>query len=424
MVIWLCMGTLLFAQASQSDSLDQFVAAASQKEIQSSYETYLTDLLHDEKYWYSELQIFKDTSGTLSFEDILSYDDKFEWNNTKTNYPSDKVYWAKLMLRGNPEKGDYYLFNIANDAAGRRSWLWIEAYLVHENGEVDREKTGFALAKEEKAIPTAQNMIRFSVEQGEKVVLYVRLKGVKKILKPGFIQFGVVTENWWSQKNIDAWRSSSLIAVLVIQFLYFLLLFFIEKERVHLYFSLAIFGVFIEYGSRFLNEFSTSLGAIDLIAYSGIPIFLIGITKYTAYYFNVPKGSVLSKKTLPAFISLCCLYLVIIYSVYSVYLIHNVPPFFIAILTALTILIIFMGAGLCGYMAMTAAENYKVYRKFYLLSFTLICKYGIPSSFTSARCSTIFPCGFVNFTAFDKRLKMICCIFLASKSITNSSTSV
>ena len=62
---------------------------------------------------YNTLQIYKDSTGTLSIGEVSapSFRDSFSINNTN-EFNLDKAtwYWVKLRLRGNPDRDDSYLF--------------------------------------------------------------------------------------------------------------------------------------------------------------------------------------------------------------------------------------------------------------------------------------------------------------------------
>ena len=128
-------------------------------------------------YLFRYLEIFKDESKQLNFDSIQLKSVDFKLNNTNVNVDTNAVYWYKVKLRGHPEQSDDYLFQISADYYGKNSWNKIDAYLVHEDGSIEQQQSGFALQKKDKAIPFPANLHRFSIAKNELVTLYLSVKG-------------------------------------------------------------------------------------------------------------------------------------------------------------------------------------------------------------------------------------------------------
>lgn len=141
--------------------------------------------------------VYQDSSQQMRFDSIRKRGEIFELHNP--NYPIDTnaVYWCKLKLRGHPEKTKEYVFQISSDSYGRRSWNNINAYLVHEDGSVEKQRSGFALRPEEKAVPYPPNLLRYRIAKNEKAVLYFRLEGLEAKRKPSSIAALLVDDGYY-----------------------------------------------------------------------------------------------------------------------------------------------------------------------------------------------------------------------------------
>ncbi|MEZ4933040.1 MAG: adenylate/guanylate cyclase domain-containing protein, partial [Saprospiraceae bacterium] len=432
-------------------------------------------------------QIYKDSSRQMSFDSIRERPNIFRINNTQDDFDPNAVYWCKFKLRGHPEKTGEYLFQVSSDYYGERSWNNIKAFLVHADGRVETQKSGFGLKKEEKAIPFPANLLRITIAQNETAVLYFRLEGVPAERMPTFISINLVGDeayldmdggyefkghfyrdfgyphfvsnyilhheivvdtagtmdiesvykNWQSldrkdymsvkpaadqvywlkakfigspifngeqvihvtnfaisdlhsfdyvdayvpdgeggfhhqrtgdqvplrERPYDFWATflkidvplndtlellvrlegadpgllpakiklthidessiwpaqidlalfeGIILGIYAVQFLYFLLLFFVEKDRIHLYLSCFVLGVFIEslFSPRNYQEFVAFSAWKDLsVQFSWISLFLIffGLIKFILLYFDYPKSSRLSKWVIPVYFSLLAL---------------------------------------------------------------------------------------------------------------------
>ena len=171
-----------------------------QKEIQRRYGWHLDDH-SDEQSIYSTLNIYHDKEGNTTFEEIRNNDQLFENNKTSDkeyNYDPKEVYWGKLILYGDSEKTDDYLFHFSSDRYFQ-SWGNIETWMIHANDSISYFQTGDQFRVTEKPIPSQFNMLHYTIQQNEKVVLYFRMEGVdeEKIRKPNRIRIYLLEEDKW-----------------------------------------------------------------------------------------------------------------------------------------------------------------------------------------------------------------------------------
>ena len=161
---------LIYGQSSPSDSL-----------VKNNNGWNLDSLTSNTHEFYEELEIFHDKNGTITFEELRKNEQLFGINSTLENYQSDQVYWAKLVLRGSSIKTNNYLFHFTTNEwkysyftryGWEPSWERIDAWLVHEDGKVIHQKTGIALSKEDKSIPSPMSLTRFEIQQNENITLY------------------------------------------------------------------------------------------------------------------------------------------------------------------------------------------------------------------------------------------------------------
>ncbi|MEL7248750.1 MAG: ATP-binding protein [Bacteroidota bacterium] len=418
--IFIGSGYFLLAQTYEvHDGPEAKEAWQNYQSWQSQYGWHLNDLPFGKKYWYYELQVLEDSDQVFEFKDIRKRPQAFLLNDSHKTYQPTDVYWVKLVLRGHPDRDNNYLFHIANDHVGRLSWLKINAWLEHQNGQIDSAQSGFLLPKTEKEVPVSQNMVRLPVRASERAVLYLRLEGTKRFIRPDRIQLGLVSENWWAEKNSESWRRGSLLAVLIIQFLYFLILFFIEREHIHLFFAIALLGLALDYGCRYIGAFSTSLGPWDVIGYNGIPLFLIGITHYTAYYFKLTADTWLAKRGLGLFTILSAVYIAIAWITHFSFSASAIPSTLLAFLVTAIVLITIAGIVICLYLAFGIGKIYPHYQKFYLLSFApllIILLLFIGLVVTSSQGLALQSSSYISFFTYGQEISLFLMLVLLALS--------
>ncbi|MEM7371597.1 MAG: response regulator [Bacteroidota bacterium] len=126
------------------------------------------------------MQVMLDESRSMQLEDVRARSDLFQGNDLNQTFDSTTVYWSSMVVRGHPDKTDSYLFQISRDNAGVRSWNKIDAYLIHEDGRIDSQRTGLSIPLAERSVHYPLPIVRFEVKEGEKARLYLRVSGVQK----------------------------------------------------------------------------------------------------------------------------------------------------------------------------------------------------------------------------------------------------
>ena len=170
------------------------------KEISRNYGYHL-DKGSNEIALYNTLNVYHDKKGNTTFEEISNNDQLFGDNNTfddDDNYDPTEVYWGKLVLHGNSEKTDEYILHFSPNRY-LTSWKNIDTWMVHANDSITYYQTGDQFLEAEKPIPSQFNMLRYTIQQNEKVVLYFRMEGVdeERVRKTNHIRIFLLEEDQW-----------------------------------------------------------------------------------------------------------------------------------------------------------------------------------------------------------------------------------
>ena len=236
--------------------------------------------------------------------------------------------------------------------------------MVRESGEVDYNKTGFAVLKKEKSVPSNYNMVRMPLLKNERATLFVRFEGVKKWRQPDSIQFQVLKEDWWATQNVKDWWYGVLLGVFLIQFFYILFLAIMGKEQKYFYLLFSLFGLLIYYSEAQSFELSNSLIDFFRSIYGlGFIFFLGGIVRYTEVYFEISNSDKILKFTLKIFYFL---FFLITFS--QVAFILNLS-LGVASLAALVFFI--LGIPLSIVMAVSKRKANKALFKYYFIAFSM-----------------------------------------------------
>lgn len=147
---------------------------------------------------YDALKIWVDTLGRTTFQDVRANDTLFSRNTTRKNFQPQQVYWAKLVLHGPAVTTENYLLDFMTKENGQQPiWQNIDCWTLDEKGSILHQKTGRALAKEEKSIPSAVDALRIEGKKGEKTIVYLRFQGVVEGAKPKELSGLIAKEDWF-----------------------------------------------------------------------------------------------------------------------------------------------------------------------------------------------------------------------------------
>lgn len=128
---------------------------------------------------YHSLAIYIDEKDEMSFEEISKNQHLFHINNTYGDFDFDQTYWVKVNVQARKNKQDSILFFLQNFYT-HYGWEYVDAYLIHEDGKVEKQQTGFSLPKDEKSIDYPFYPLSFGLVPNEQATLFFRLKNYKQ----------------------------------------------------------------------------------------------------------------------------------------------------------------------------------------------------------------------------------------------------
>jgi signal transduction histidine kinase len=263
----------------------------------------------------SSLQFVEDPQGEYDLSMIRS-----QWNQLEPKYAPQltkglPLYWAKMQIVGNPKRSGPQYFALS------RKWKRAEIFIPDASGVYQKQLTGSGV--KEKVIHAHQNIFQLPVYAADSITVYMRLKARSINVLSELPQFELLhTDSPIVAISNDTFHATLnlLTGVLLIQFLYFLILFLINREDIYLYLSLALFGLFVLYvpsipGLRWTQDFYSFFSVFGFLSAN------IGLLKYVETFINLHQ---LSKRGYRLFRICFTTYLIL-----SVLLVvYSVMPFF------------------------------------------------------------------------------------------------
>ena len=262
-------------------------------------------------------EIVEDTVGSMSIDSVYhnwqSLDRK-DWMDVKPAV--DKVYWLKAKFIGSPIFNGEQVIHITRNANNDlHSFDYVDAYMPDGKGAFQHQRTGDKVALSERPYHFWATFLKIDVPLNDTLELMVRLAGADAQLLPNRILLTHIDTSsiWPNQINQGLWWGM-IFGIFGVQALYFLFLFFAEKNWLHFYLASFVLGWFLAFGFR--NENYYQFVALPIwkemifpLNFLGLFLVFLGLIKFTEVYFNYPKTSHLSKWIIPFYLFILALFI-------------------------------------------------------------------------------------------------------------------
>ena len=251
-----------------------------------------------------------------TFEDLLVHQEDWKWDDDIYNIlpKKDKVYWMKTQLIGtNIFNGEQILR--AHDVS-REVFDYLDIYISKNKGDYSHQRTGVRVPLAERPYKFWANFFKIELQDSDTLDIYIRLEGwnVPSNYPSRHIRLIHIDPSSVFPRQVnEAAKTWFYGGFLISQFVFFLFLFFIEKDRIHFYFATFILGFILNFffatNYRPLPEWDIYRYPLEDLSLLIIPIAFL---KFTQIYFNYGAASIYSKKIIPitifAFISISILF--------------------------------------------------------------------------------------------------------------------
>jgi len=192
--------------------------------------------------------------------------------------------WARLRIINKAKSTGTHSFMLPE------VWDDIEFYVPDSNDTYKKYITGSNIPDDEKAVPGLYNIVHVNAGYNDTLVMYIKFKinklfpGSSTILNE-FEVFHFDEYQLWRDHNKQYLPYYLMVGILLIQFLYYLINYLINKERTHLYLMVLCFGIFLYMfnHSNIFRQFPANQAIFSL----GTSLGLIGLFKYTETFLGL-----------------------------------------------------------------------------------------------------------------------------------------
>ena len=257
------------------------------------------------------LAIYETTNKTESVADIHQKNAQINWKaSTEITPQFDKIYWLKTKLVGNATFNGEQLFHVSNNiGTDREGFDYVTTYISKEPGKFDQQQTGGQVLLKDRPYVFWATFIKMDVEIGDTLEVYIKLEGLNPIFPMQVIHLWHIDKKSLFPSQINkSIKATLFFGILGIQLLFFLCLFFIEKEKMHGYFVLLVLGLFMTRAFHIGNFDSFVLFPFWInhhaaLFFVGSFLAQLGGLLFTKQYFGYSNDSFLTKKVLPFFLT-------------------------------------------------------------------------------------------------------------------------
>lgn len=261
------------------------------------------------------LEILEAPKEGITIDEILSQGEALDWeeNHLRVTCERGKVYWVKTRLIGGNAFSGEHLFHIGY----LHEWHTfdnVDAYTIKDGEVLTHQRTGGAVPPDERPYDFWATFLKVELQPTDTIDLYVRLEGFHREYPMYHIRLNHIDPLSFFSKSVNkAKEKMFVLGAIAVIFVFFLCLFFIEKERIHLYYSFFIFSGFciIAFGENGLltfipfPEINTIRSKMNVF---GMFFSAISFVKFTETYFNYSSSSsIYSKRIIPIYIILLTL---------------------------------------------------------------------------------------------------------------------
>lgn len=237
------------------------------------------------------VKILVDSTRQQKFDEILSNWKKNAQTNRLISIENSAAYWLGFTLKGSATFNGKQLFDASGAYLG---WLNAEVYIVHKERDMEHFQIGFKQPLAERPHYFWANFFQVDVPIGDSVSVFLRLEQViknsssKALLNVAHIN---PTSVWTHQPYLGL-KFGLICGALGVMSFYFLLYFFITKDKVHAYFVLYLWSIlFLQFiGFRKVSQFilyPSILSYSRYLLFLAHLLFFVGLLKYTEHYLKL-----------------------------------------------------------------------------------------------------------------------------------------
>ena len=232
------------------------------------------------------LNFIEDPDQKYSLNDVIENFDQLDpqFPYQMIPKPPAAYYWARLNVVNTAKNITTHSFMLPEQ------WDDVEVYVPDTSGNYHKLITGSNIPEDKKTVPGLYNIFRIQAHYNDTLTLFMKFKSNKVFpySSTGFTKFEIAhfdeSQLWYSHYK-QYLPHYIMIGMVLMQMLYYFIIFLINKERTHLYLMFFFLGFFLTTlnNSNIIHQFQSNRAILFL----GGSISLLGLFKYTETFLNI-----------------------------------------------------------------------------------------------------------------------------------------
>lgn len=195
------------------------------------------------------LQVFVDSSGTISFDTIVS--PSFQHHFVKNDYiwakeqvDSANTYWVKIRLKGDGKSYRKHLL-LPNGEVGAEDtyWQYVEFYRPTRSGLWQKHIGGATTPIEQRMTKDWHDFFELEVGPDDNYFVYFRLQGFKAVNSPSGIHFRHLHASYLDRQNNFRVQVFAFTSILIFQLFFFFFWYLATRQKTFLPYLIYILGI-------------------------------------------------------------------------------------------------------------------------------------------------------------------------------------
>ena len=242
---------------------------------------------------YNSFRVWTDSVGNANFAQVSdsSFLPNFGPNQSSAfSIRSGLSYWVRLRLIGEALRSDRHFFMVGKE---EYSWDSIEVYIPDEQGQYQKQLSGFAYLPKEKAIPNWRNIFSVMVPKGTEQVIYLRLAAHNHTKKLNGIYINHLDRiSLLTNEVTNSHLNGIFQGVVWIQSIYFFLLFLATRVRSYGFYVLYILGLglFVATANYYHHLFPHHPGFIYGVWIIAVVLSAYGLIRFGESFLDLKRN--------------------------------------------------------------------------------------------------------------------------------------
>lgn len=235
------------------------------------------------------LEIVVDTFGGYDLPKVKKvWDQQSRYNDWESFQEGEYTYWVKLRLLGSAGQAGLLLFRIEDIP---HFWREANIYIPDKQGNYQQLKSGHQRWSHNKTIADPDNLFQVSLTDKDTIDVFLQLKPWGNNPTGNHFSLQEIQPNFfWTQKTSEYYPWGILSGMILLQALFFLVLFLVVREHLHLYyfaFLAGLFACFLLSPNPWLPQFPDKIQLIIVLV--GTTLSIWSFLKYEEVFLNVSR---------------------------------------------------------------------------------------------------------------------------------------